>query len=386
LTANRDLFDESVRHQVAVRRFAAGLAAALLALLETADRKLSSFLREKLAALAGVDIRSPRWKDLFVSLGKIRKDVIVQVQNQLLEDLRGLSGVEVAAEVALLIKTIPFDVKVAAANLKEAWSATVAKPFAGGFFKDWFHSIAEQDQRALRSAIQMGIAQGEPIPDIMRRIAGSKANLFRDGTLAATRRKVETVVRTAVNHVSNVAREVVWEENTDIISALRWTSVLDGRTTPICRSRDGKLAPIGNRPIPEWGDPLEPPTARPPALPNCRSVMTAVVDGEGALGPRPFVRDTRTPRAREVDFRAEARRTGRPIQEIRSEWADVNIGQAPGKMTYGDWLRGQPEKFQNEVLGKRRADLFRSGSVTIEQFTDPTGKTLTLKQLEDLLP
>jgi hypothetical protein len=385
LTANRDLFNASVRHQVRVRKYAVTEAVIILAILEGADRDLVKFLRDRLAAMDGrYDLKSRHWKDLLDDVRTARRGAFASAIVAVTSDLRNFSAVEIAAEVAALKAAIPFEIKVASANLQDVWSTTAEKPFAGGFLRDWFKNIAEQDQRSIQTAVQMGITQGEPIPDIMRRVAGSKENAFRDGTLAVTRRKVESVVRTAVNHVSNEAREAVWEANEDIIAALRWTSVLDGRTTMICMARDGQLAPIGGKPLPVGSVALDPPDARPPAHWNCRSVMTAVIDGEGALGTRPFVRDTRTRQTRETDFRAEARATGRPIQEIRSDWADENIGQASGPMTYQDWLTDQPAKFQDEVLGPSRAEMFRSGSLSLDQFVDPIGRTLTLKQLGDL--
>jgi hypothetical protein len=112
--------------------------------------------------------------------------------------------------------------------------------------------------------------------------------------------------------------------------------------------------------------------------------MTAVIDGPELLGERPFVQSTRTGEQRQTDFRAEARRTGRPIQEVRREWADQHIGQAPGAMNYPEWLRAQPAAFQDNVLGPTRGGLFRSGKLELSQFSDSTGRTLTLDELRGL--
>ncbi len=382
-TANQAYFDAAIRHRIGLRRYTSGEVREVLALLERADRELTAELRDLLARLPEglTNFKSRRWRALLDDVRAARQAAVDLVEGKLTADLHALAKVEADREMALLKGSIPVEVDLAAVAVGQLRAVVTSQPFAGHLLKDWFDTLALSDQSALRGALQMGLAQGESIQDIMRRVSGSKANLFRDGTLAVTRRKTEAVVRTAVNHVSNEAREAVWEANEDVVAALRWTSVLDGRTTMICMGRDGKLAPVGDKPLPEGAEPLEPSGARPPAHWGCRSVMVAVIDGIGVLGNRPFVRDTRRPQAREVDFRAEARRTGRPIQEIRDEWAAENIGQIPAATTYQDWLEGQPAEFQDEVLGPGRAELFRKGEIQLDQFTDTTGRILTLADL-----
>lgn len=389
-TANKLYFDAAVRHQVAVRRYASGEVNDVLKYLEGADRELTARLRERLAALTAAgkpaDFTSRRWKALLTDIKAARKETIAHVKKNVTGNLQEFARNEHDNEIEMLKSAIPIEVGFASVDLRQLRAIVTTHPFAGHPLGDWFSGLAAADQSSLVGAIRMGMVQGESIPNIMRRVAGTEANLWRDGALAATRRKTEAVVRTAVNSVSNEARNAVWEENSDIISALRWTSTLDGRTTPICMKRDGQLVAIGGRDLP-LDTPMEqiliPPAARPPAHVNCRSVMVAVIDGVGVLGNRPFVRDTRRPEAREVDFRTEAKRTGRPIADIRKEWADKNIGQVPAKTTYNDWLRDQPAAFQDEVLGPSRAEIFRQGKVTVDQFVDSRGKFMTLKDLAD---
>jgi hypothetical protein len=38
---------------------------------------------------------------------------------------------------------------------------------------------------------------------------------------------------------------------------------------------------------------------------------------------------------------------------------------------------------QDKVLGKTRGELFRSGKLTLDKFTDKTGEVYTLKELEE---
>jgi hypothetical protein len=114
--------------------------------------------------------------------------------------------------------------------------------------------------------------------------------------------------------------------------------------------------------------------------------MVGYIDGVGLLGNRPFVVDTRNRRRREIDFRAEAKRTGKSIQDIRREWSDRNVGRVPAATTYQDFLKRQPASFQDDVLGRTKGKLFRDGGLTVDQFVDRAGNELTLDQLAATKP
>jgi hypothetical protein len=87
-----------------------------------------------------------------------------------------------------------------------------------------------------------------------------------------------------------------------------------------------------------------------------------------------------------VDFRAQARATGKPIQQVRREWADANIGQVSGDVTYQQWLGRQPAAFQESVLGTTKAKLFREGGMRLDQFVDANGRGYTLSELARTRP
>jgi len=49
-------------------------------------------------------------------------------------------------------------------------------------------------------------------------------------------------------------------------------------------------------------------------------------------------------------------------------------------------LKRQPASFQDEVLGKTKAKLFREGGLNVDQFVDRAGNELTLSQLAERKP
>ena len=124
---------------------------------------------------------------------------------------------------------------------------------------------------------------------------------------------------------------------------MEWVSTLDGRTTAICRAYDGKTFPTDSGP-------------RPPAHPSCRSTTIPVIKSLRELGID----------ADEV-----------PNASTRSS---MN-GQVSDELNYDRWLRTQKNTFQNEVLGRKKAKLFRAG-LKMDRFIDRKGNELTLDQLK----
>lgn len=380
-TASQEYFDASLRHQVGLRRLQAGEARRILRVLEEADRELVRQLRERLARLAGkVDATSERLKSLLDDVAALRAETLKAARGDVDSLLPRLAVAEAGTELALLSGSIPIEHTWQGVSAEQV-RASLRRPIYGGAtMGQWFKDLQRADLARLERAVRLGFVLGETVPQIVARVAGTRAKAFTDGALAVTRRQAETLVRTGINAASNAARQSVWEANQDVISGVVWTSTLDGRTSPVCRARDGKFDPAPGKDVPPGFERLQPPGARPPAHPNCRSTTVAVLDGEALVGDRPAVTDTRTRRKREIDFRAMAKAQGRSVQSVRSDWARDNIGQVPAKTTYDEWLRRQPAAFQDEVLGKRRAKLFRDG-MSLDQFVDRRGNALTLEEL-----
>lgn len=390
--ANQEYFDASLRHQIGVRRFSTQQVLRMIELLDKSDRSLLAKLQRGVSPLTGKPYTPEtraRISEMLQGIRRQRGELIKEVQLEFKDTLREFAKTEVLFEVGSMQASIPFEIQLNQPNLIQVAAAAVTEPFSSGpgrasTLEQWFSGLQDYEQRQLRESIQLGIIQGESIDKIVSRVTGTAANNFQDGVLSVTRRNAESVVRTAVNHVSNTARESVWDANEDIIAAVRWVSTLDGRTSAICRARDGQMAPIGDKPLPEGAVPLQPPDARPPAHINCRSVTVALVDGEGVMnqvGDRPFITDSRTRRQRELDFAREARERGVPIQEVRRRWQDRAIGRVPKDTTYQDWLGRQPVAFQDDVLGKTKGLLFRKGELKLDKFVDRQGQELTLSQL-----
>lgn len=381
--ANDEYWDASLRHQIGLRRYGSGLTKRVARLLEEADRELTAMLRERLQRFEGkpVDFTSARWMALIDDIKAARAVAMKEYRQLSREELQTLGAMEGAREISLLTSAIPIEVSFAAVAVDQLRAIATSQPFQGRLLREWFQRLEAKDQAELKRVIQLGMTDGEPIDDIVRRVIGTRKKGYTDGVLSVTRRDAQAIVRTAVNHVSNTARNYVWEANSDIITARIWSSTLDGRTSAICRARDGKGTPTPGNTLPEGVLPLKPVNAKPPAHINCRSVMIGYIDGIGLVGKRPYVTDTRNRRRREIDFRKMAREQGRSIQDIRRDWAAENIGRVPADTTYEDFLRRQPATFQNEVLGVQKAKWFREGKLSLSEYVDRNGNEFTIQEL-----
>lgn len=404
-TANERLFDLALRHQIDLRRFTVGEVKRILRLLERIDAETAKKLRRGLEGLAqGVPLtftedQEKRIKALMSDIELVRSAGWKQVTGETLKTAEELAAAEANIEIKTIEAASPVQLQLVGVEVSSLRAAAVARPFQGKLMKDWFSGLAEADRTRLDQAVRLGLSQGENLDTIVRRVVGTRANKYTDGILTISRRNAEAVVRTAINHTSNVAREEVWSRNADIIVGLRWTSTLDGRTSAVCRARDGHVAPLGTAPLPGGYDLLSPPGARPPAHINCRSTMVPILGGEQIVGERAFVTDTRTAKDQTKDFRADAKEQAgdkwksmtpaernKAIDKQRVAWAEKNIGRVPSTTNYNDWLSRQPAAFQDEVLGKTKGALFRRGGLTLDQYVDRNGNELTLVQLRSKYP
>lgn len=123
--------------------------------------------------------------------------------------------------------------------------------------------------------------------------------------LKSFRNKFASAFSTLIHYVSQY---VSFKIGQTFFDYYQWISVLDGRTTDICISRSGRVYEYGNGPVP-------------PAHYNCRSSIIPLVVTE--------------------------------------------VANNPGNPTLSGWLRTQPTGFQNDAMGKRRAQGFRGGNEDI---------------------
>jgi hypothetical protein len=396
-----------LRRQVYLHRYTVGEVKAILALLEEADEELALRIRRMSARVGPGGLSTVRAKEMLTAIRVMRAEAFREVRRRLTSDMRSLATVEATAMVNILRDTIPVNLDLITPPAQTLRALVTSKPFAAHrpglrTITQAVRDIAASDIRRVESALQLGIVQGETPNQLVRRVIGTRARRYADGLVSIARRDAEAVTRAFVNHVSNAAREEVFQDNDDIILGVRIVATLDGKTGPVCRDADGRVDVIGKHKLPRGERALVPAGVRPPLHAwGCRSAAISILSWEGIsdrVGVRPFVRDTRDRTERERDFRAEAKdaagdkwkgmnRSARnaATRSRRDIWVREAVGTVPAKTEYRDWFERQPMHFQREVLGPTKYALYREGGVTLDRFVD-RGKPLTLAQLAEREP
>jgi SPP1 gp7 family putative phage head morphogenesis protein len=230
-----------------------------------------------------------------------------------------------------------------------------------------FRGIAADQAEHFNKVVRNGLLTGETTQSLVKRLIGklqfgdygplsvgqaraagisAKQMLAAGGELTAVANsQVMALVRTSINQVANSASMAVYEANQDISKKYRYTATLDSRTSPICRALDGREFEYGKGPTP-------------PQHFGCRSAIVAVIDPD-ILPPSTVAK------------RASAE------------------GPVPVNMSYGQWLKDQPLKTQQEVLGKKKVAYFNrltnkhGARDAMAKLIRDDGSELTLKELRE---
>lgn len=334
------LLTSLISHQIWLQRTASG---------EVKD--LAPFIQEmrdeikRQVLLFGDDGRSTsRLNKLLRDLEEALTGLMGDWQTKLTEDLKELAAYEAEWNVKTL--TINVNAEFVTPTAEQVWAAAVFQPLSLSDkpvdFTKLMDGWGETEVSRLVTGVKMGFVQGQTTRQIVKNVVGA------GGLADISERNAATVIRTALSHVSNEARNETYRQNDDIIEKYEWVSTLDSRTSTICRARDGMAWGIGKGPMP-------------PAHPNCRSTTAPVISSE-------------------FDFLDKGAKRA-------AKGADGGT-QVSADTTYYDFLKQQPAWFQDEALGPVRGKIFRNSGISPEEFrvisVDGFGNPLTLKQMAEL--
>ncbi len=377
--ANEAFLDSLVRHQIGLLRLGGGITKKTLKILDATEDKLAFEIRRKLKNVKG-GVTSANLK----RLDRLQK-TIAGIRNKAWDEVRGLWKEEMVAltraEPLFMNQAFAASSVVVAPVVLPSPSAlnsiVTTKPFEGKVLSEWSKEIRRADINRISNEIKIGVVQGQSANEIARSVVGTVSQRGTNGATEITRRQARAIVRTATNSMASQARREFSNENSDLFAEELYVATLDSRTTPICRSLDGKKFKIGEGAIP-------------PVHWNCRSLRVPTMDG-AKLSRRPAVASTEKQLLREY-----ANKEGLPVVRSRSmlprgskgnfdKFSKVRkrelTGTVPGKVTYQQWLKRQPAAIQDDILGKSKGALFRRGNLKLDKFVNRNGDELTLKQL-----
>ena len=318
-----------VRNQVLLERLKQGEHEKFAPFL----KKLERDVRHRLSDEGATINNKKRLNILLSDVKSIQRSIYDDYLKQLTLDLGeiGLNQAELEAlsyekVVVKFESTIPSETQILTAlrvNPLQVEGYT-GNPLLEPFINDWSKSRIQQ----VNTVIQQGFYQGQTNAQITSSLRGTKQNNFNDGEWAKVNRSNKTIVRTAVQHSSQQARNETMNKNSDLIKGYQWVSTLDSRTSAQCSALDGRVFKMGEGP-------------QPPLHPNCRSTTTPVL-------------------SESFDFlRQGATRASKGASGGKKVSADE---------TYYSWLKKQPKAFQDSAIGPAKAKLLRDGGLTADQF------------------
>ena len=334
------LLDLTIIRQLLLERVIAGQSAAV-------NKQLDAIAAALEKQLKGKEFTEYQGKRLDKAIAELK--AIVSVKEPDLSDLT-------AAEAAFF-RDAMVNVGIDAVLPPVAAIESIAQSslIQGATMGNWFARLNENIRFDIERTVKNGVLLGQTNAQIAKEIMGVGDKGGQP--IAKARRDAMAITRTAVQTVAKDARLASLEANANIIKAVQWVSTLDSRTSEICVARSGKtwsypdFKPIGHK-IPWNGGP--------PAHWNCRSSFIPVTKSfEELTGGK--IKDTIEPATR----------------------ASMD-GLVAADLTFDQFLKNKPPEFADKMLGKGRAELWRSGKITLNQLLDQRGNPLTLAQLKRL--
>ncbi len=351
---NDEIADRLISHSYYTNRVGAHQAQLTVARLNSALLDpLSDDLERRLHAIAGRRLGPGVQK---IRMARLKRSMNQRISKQmglarkaLTRDLNAMARYESDWMAGMMAESVPIAIDFAAPSMALLRTITTQRPMDGELLADWWAGIGKDTAKRVNREIQRGMIQGESVPQLMRRLRGSKASGFTDGAMQITRRHAETVVRTSVNHVNSQARAEVGKANADIVSHEVWKSTLDYKVTDICMSLDEQVFKVGEG-------------IYPPAHMRCRSVRRQQVKRMSEIG----------------------KMIGVKLRDIPPGVRASIDGPLKGGQGMTHWFGNQSVARQNSMLGPGRAQMFRDGKLPLRGLLDGQNRPLSLGKLRKI--
>lgn len=224
-----------------------------------------------------------------------------------MRNIRDFMGVEVDVMGKLVGSTTGKPSSTSLINKERMWSSIINDPIGGVGLepKNVMAMVAAAIAAEVARQLKIGYTEKLTPAELLARFVGTKNKNFKDGLIARLRRQLDTAIETTIQHTASWVHFKVASMFHD---RYIWVSVLDSRTTQICRDRNGQIYEFRNGP-------------RPPAHWNCRSTILPIsVERPGDL-PTFYTWISRQPAPIQDDVLGPAR--GKELREGRIKSADM---------------------------------------------------------------
>jgi len=338
---NDDLYDRTIDHNAMTRLYEEGVQTNTKRIIRRHRKRLS-----KLFGSAGPIDRNNTFNRI---IKPENKRFVAEMSNYLGNNMKDYGITEVDFTTNNLAKSIG-----TYANIRRPKSTKVLEEIVGvnvrgdGNLAKRIQGIGSGELTRMRTSISTGLSQGHTNERIIRDVIG-KTRL--------TEAQASALVRTAITRTQSVSQLSSLRENEEIMKGVRFTAVLDSRTSAICAHHDGKVYDLNDDRF------------TPPLHWRCRSTLVPVIKSHGEL------LESTSPNIK-----------SRALKAVSAATLIRLNGSVPKKETYGTWLKRQPRdtKVRHFQGDTQKVDLFDNGQLPLESFTTASGKALSLTALRRL--
>lgn len=338
----QDLIDSILRQAIELQRLSAGDEARAEAILVE--------LEDELRALLGR-------RDLSAATRKQIGALIAEAENAIAGKYVNIAGVvdveaivqHVADEtVRFMDETFPTAISNPTIETLRSLSRDIL--IEGSPASAWWKRQAEDTAFKFAGIVRRGVLNGATNEAIVREVAG------KNGLFDFARRNVRTLVHSSIMTAANRARLETYRKNfSDTAAGVKWLATLDSHTCFTCATLDGAQWDFDGKPI----NGTKKTFTTPPAHMNCRCIVSPIpkYDALEELFP---------------GIGAKLNAAG----ERASSSGPVKSGT-----TFEQFLSRQPDAWVDEYLGKRRAELYQAGKITLTDLVTKGGREKTLDEI-----
>jgi len=333
---NDDLANEILSRELNLNRYDASLRNRSIEVLRELEDKIQTILRGNLSTFNRTELNEKL---------RLVREAINDSYEQIAELTAEELGTVAVKEADFLQETVNDLTKVELFNEKPSASQLISLAVnavvQGAILANWWKRQAADTYFRISTQARIGY--------------GSSQNNIADQVsmqMTTGRRNADALIKTAVHTVSSLSRERMYKDNSGVMKGKVYVAVLDNRTSIQCIAYDGSTYDMDNKPIGKKSLPYR----ELPAHFNCRSIYMPIL---------------------------------KSFQEIGSDYPEMPKstrssmdGQVPEETSFKDFLDRKGEAFQDEVLGKGKAKLWRDGKITLQQLLDQSGNPIPLKELD----
>lgn len=365
-----NILNETEQRSVYLGRLASGLLKAKIvptlaeaykaakAILDEAGDNVSITKRNQITAAirrAITEIDNEGWQDVTKELEQIA-----------IYDTGYYAGL-VGSAVSIKLST-PTDEKITSYINKAIMSLASRQKIDAGTWADFVKANTLRHVDLVDSIVKNGYANGQTVSEMVKQL--------RQLTGGIVKNEAEALVRTGIVHYSNQARLAMYDDNSDTLTREYPIVTFDNRTSSKCQF-------IGSQYAKGW-EAGESPVGYPPYHFSCRTTVIRLPEGVELEGTRSAVGGVNTKEAAE-EFEKRQDKTDKKVRYRGKKDSGIfKAGQIEADTQYDEWLRRQPLYFIESTLGKTKAELFKSGKLSFNQFFDMAGRPLTLAELKEL--